>query len=168
MKSTKYLSLINTPSTSINVNAQEAVSITINVETAGTLHQLIPSSLKCQITNLTLTGYINGADIYYINQIAGCDYLGNNTDGKLSVLDLSEVQIVYNPGWFYSSLNCIGNSDFSSCRKLTSITIPNSVTTIGESAFSGCTGLTSITIPNSVTTIGESAFSGCTGLTSII
>ncbi len=39
---------------------------------------------------------------------------------------------------------------------------------IGNSAFSHCTGLTSITIPNSVTEIGSSAFSGCSGLTSII
>ena len=43
-------------------------------------------------------------------------------------------------------------------NKLTSITIPNSVTEIGSSAFSGCTGLTSIEIPNSVTSIGDYAF----------
>ena len=45
--------------------------------------------------------------------------------------------------------------------------IPNGVTSIGESAFSGCSGLTSVTISNGVTSIGRSAFASCSGLTSI-
>ena len=53
---------------------------------------------------------------------------------------------------------------YSGCSRLTSVTIPNSVTSIGNSAFSGCTNLPSITIPNSVTSIGNSAFYGCTNL----
>ena len=61
----------------------------------------------------------------------------------------------------------IGDSAFSYCTGLTSITIPDSVTTIGGAAFFGCEDLTSITIPNSVTTIGDRAFFDCTGLTSI-
>ena len=61
----------------------------------------------------------------------------------------------------------IGESAFSYCRSLTSITIPNSVTSIGKSAFYGCWDLTSITIPDSVTSIGNAAFNSCTSLTSI-
>ena len=53
----------------------------------------------------------------------------------------------------------IGDSAFSWCKSLTSITIPDSVTSIGEYAFSSCTSLTSITIPDSVTSIGDYAFS---------
>jgi len=52
------------------------------------------------------------------------------------------------------------------------ITIPDTlggypVTKIGESAFQGCKRLTSITVPNSVLSIGEAAFKGCTALESI-
>ena len=61
----------------------------------------------------------------------------------------------------------IGNSAFSSCEKLTSITIPNSVTDIGNKAFFDCDGLSTVTIPNSVTDIGEKAFSDCYKLTTI-
>ena len=54
---------------------------------------------------------------------------------------------------------------FASCRGLTSVTIPNSVTSLGDRAFLGCSGLTSVTIPNSVTSIGEEAFDECDNLT---
>ena len=61
----------------------------------------------------------------------------------------------------------IGDSAFfRDCNRMTSITIPNSVTSIGDNAFSDCYGLTSITIPPSVTNIGEAAFESC-GLTNI-
>ena len=66
-----------------------------------------------------------------------------------------------------NSVTSIGNSAFSHCSGLTSITIPNSVTTIGSWAFEYCSNLSSVTIPNSVTTIGSWAFWGCSGLTSV-
>ncbi len=59
-------------------------------------------------------------------------------------------------------------SSYYSCKKLTSIIIPNSVETIGDNAFNSCNTLTSVIIPNSVETIGECAFWDCSGLTNII
>ncbi|MBQ6163518.1 MAG: leucine-rich repeat protein [Clostridia bacterium] len=44
------------------------------------------------------------------------------------------------------------------CKKIQTVTIPDTVTEIGASAFFGA-GLTEITIPGSVTSIGEAAFS---------
>lgn len=61
----------------------------------------------------------------------------------------------------------IGERAFYQCKRLTSVTIPNSITSIGDYAFYGCTHLTSVTIPHTVTSIGESAFDGCTHLKSI-
>ena len=66
-----------------------------------------------------------------------------------------------------NTVTAIGNSAFEQCRALNDITIGNSVTSIGESAFCCCTSLTSVTIPNSVTSIGNYAFNWCSGLTSI-
>jgi hypothetical protein len=56
---------------------------------------------------------------------------------------------------------------FLNCSRLTSVTIPPSVTVIGDRAFQNCTSLTSITIPSSVTSIGDWAFYHCNSLTSI-
>ncbi len=61
----------------------------------------------------------------------------------------------------------IGNSAFSSCSKLTSVKIPDSITSIDSGAFRQCLNLAYITIPDSVTSIGSSAFSNCTNLTSV-
>lgn len=61
----------------------------------------------------------------------------------------------------------IGDSAFSGCSGLTSVTIPSTVTDISNSAFSECSGLTSVTIPSSVGSIGNYAYYRCTGLTAI-
>ena len=44
-------------------------------------------------------------------------------------------------------------------------TIPQGIASIGDSAFSSCDSLTSVSIPDSVTSIGDSAFSFCPNLT---
>ena len=65
------------------------------------------------------------------------------------------------------SVTSIGNSAFSCCSSLTSVTIPNTVISIGYSAFQNCSNLANVTIPDSVTSISKMMFSGCKRLTNV-
>ena len=149
--------------------------ITITLEKAGTLPDRIASSKKNKITNLKIIGEINGTDLRMIREMAGSNSNGNSTDGKLSVLDLSEAKIVkggdsyyndYNDNDYYTSNDVIGSEAFRACSGLTSLTLPAGITGIGDFAFCGCSGLTSLTLPASITSIGFGAFDS-SGLTSI-
>ena len=148
--------------------------ITIKLDKAGTLPDRISSSKMYLITNLKIVGEVNGEDLWLIRKMAGCDASLKKTDGKLSILDLSDAKIVksndsyvWDGGWQQGSNDELGNSVFKGCSVLTSVTIPSSVTVIGWNAFEGCSGLTSLIIPSSVTSIDPSAFKGCSGLTSL-
>ena len=68
--------------------------VTIKLEKAGTLPNKIGSTKKFQITNLKIIGEINGTDLRMIREMAGKDARGDDTDGMLSVLDLSDAKIV--------------------------------------------------------------------------
>ena len=141
--------------------------ITIELEKAGTLPDRIGSSRMFEITNLKIIGEINGTDLKMIREMAGSDY----SDGKLSVLDLSEAKIVEGGDCYYddyyTSNDVIGSCAFIDCSRLTSLTLPAGITSIGTYAFSGCSGLTSLTLPAGITKIGDNAFRGCSGLTSL-
>ena len=91
--------------------------------------------------------------------VSGYDKTGFNGEAKI-------VSSITYKGNHYEVLS-INNNVFKNCEKLTSLTLPNSVTSIGSSAFEGCTSLTSLTIPANVTSSGKNAFGECSGLTSI-
>ena len=155
------------------IQAADDGLITTQVDEAGTLPSKISASEKYLITNLKIVGKINGTDLKFIREMAG-RVNGEKTDGKLSILDLSEAKIVAGGDAYvrygnnpYTSNDKLGDYAFRGCSGLTSLTLPSGVTSIDEGAFSGCRGLTSLTIPSSVTSIGEYAFSGCSGLTSL-
>jgi hypothetical protein len=57
---------------------------------------------------------------------------------------------------------------FESCKELTSIILPNSITEISAFAFYVCKKLTHIIIPKSVTQIKYNAFGQCTSLEEIV
>jgi len=66
-----------------------------------------------------------------------------------------------------ASVEVIKADAFYNCRKLNSVTMPNTLTSIELWAFENCSGLESVSLPSSLNSIDSYAFFNCTGLASI-
>lgn len=157
--------------------------ITIKLDHAGMLPSKIGSTKKFQITNLKLIGDINGDDVSLIREMAGCDYHGEKTKGNLSILDLSEANIVsggsgyiyyyyytYKEGYKYEFSTHddeIGVNFFYGCDKLSNVILPSSIKDIKDFAFEGCSSLISLALPPNMVKIYGRTFKGCSSLTSL-
>ena len=80
----------------------------------------------------------------------------SNTD----ILSFDELQ-------YFTGLTTIGDQAFYYCYRLTSITLPETVTAIGTSAFQYCFYLNSIRLSENLESIAEDAFWQCQSLTSL-
>ena len=129
---------------------------------------VIPNSVKsietyafrnCRFTSINIPN--SGISLYYDK--------GDDPFGGCSALTAINVD---NANKNFSSENGILYSKDKSTilrypqkHPTTSFTIPNFVTNIGNYAFQNCSKLTSLTIPNSVTgEVGENAIDSCSGL----
>lgn len=154
--------------------------VSIHVQTAGMLHNMLDCFRRYRIQNLKVTGNINDADIHTIRKMSG--YIDPGAymryDGRLQHLDLSGATIVTDD-WDFATcrltsvalptgLTAIPNQAFAECNELESAPIPQGVTSIGYDAFGNCHKLASITLPAGLTSIQSGAFFGCASLTSIV
>ena len=171
--------------------------VTIDKLVAGTLPQRISSDEKYLITNLKINGQINGTDLRLIREMAGRSIKNEETEGKLTILDLANVKIVsggdyytsYYEFTYYTQDDSLGVNAFANCN-LTSVTLPTNLKYIAYGTFENCYALTSVTLspnlrgmtggnfnncrsltnldlPSSLTFIGESAFNNCRSLTNL-
>lgn len=157
----------------LNFTSWASEPVVIEVQTAGSLSSLIEESQKNQITDLTVTGNLDGTDIRFIREMAGRDSDGKETEGILATLNLAGATIVSGGDYYYkeyfeykTSDNEIGENMFINCN-LSSIVMPDNITVIGTGAFKGCVNLVSVSIPEKVTNIKSSAFEGCTSLLNV-
>lgn len=154
--------------------ADNANSLTVNVENAGTLSELVPDSQKYSVKRLTLTGTINSTDVGFLRDMIGNGTDGYSTNGEVSYLDISGCRIVaggdpyYNDSWENVSYTThddeIGNQMFYCCTGLDTLILPRTATTIAPHAFHFATGLKDVKLPDELTSIGDSAFYYCMSL----
>lgn len=150
---------------------------TVTLAEAGTLwEQLARADNLMALTKLTVSGPINGTDLKLIREMAGADSVGNETRGKLEILDISQASLVKggeNP-FVYNGTPCPMDEDdaiprfgFGYC-KLREIRLPESIKIFGDQAFFECDSLETINIPASLEEMYNSVFYNCGKLSSPI
>lgn len=124
------------------------VTVPKNVSSIDTL----PNSFY----NLNLSEIIVDEENQYYASYEGCLY-----SKDFSELLLVPAQKTLIP--FHSNTQKIGRYSCI-CAKVTSVTLPSTVTSIEDKAFAECTNLTEFNMTDNVTTIGFGLFDGCTSL----
>ena len=128
----------------------------VNSGTEGSLATLLKDEDNAmKVTQLSVNGYLNKADIGLLQKMAGKEGKG----GSLKSLDLSEAT-------FTETGKKVPDNIFQNCKNLQKVDLSN-MTEIGQWAFQNC-ALTEISIPATVTKIGEGAFAGNSAVTKVI
>ncbi len=148
----------------------------VTLEAPGTLNNIISEDEKFAITELVITGEINGTDLKLIREMAGYTASGRNSEGKLKRLDLKNARFVpggekyarKNDGYCsIEEADLVPQRAFRKCDKLQVVILPEGTKKIEGHAFERCTHLSSITIPEGVEYIGSRAFRKCYELKTI-
>lgn len=149
----------------------EGVSVTVNVETPGTLGEKILEQVEylSDVNYLTITGSLNSDDLYNIQ----------NRMSNLLTIDLSGTDMTMLPErMFYQryalqkvvlpvGLKVIGESAFYRCYDLQDVELPATLTSIGNYAFRDCDNIKNMIVPEGVTYVGEYAFADCGRLNTV-
>ena len=168
-----FIMLVAAFSLSIGVQAK-----TITVTTAGTLSSYLSSEETQTVTELIISGPLNGTDIALIR----------TTAGNLERLDLTNATITAggNPYISYGGKdyevqnNVVGSYMFQGMVNLIDLKLPKNVVGLGSytkdgsySTWSGysvsnCPSLETVTLPSTLLWIGEYSFDACSRLKEII
>lgn len=150
-----------------SAKANNITPTTVVVEKAGTLSTLLSQESMDTITSLILKGEINGDDVQVLRYMAGRDKDGEVSNGMLSELDMSEVQIKSEGTYKYDDCGNhagiltdgeIPQFMFYQCWSLKKIVLPNQCTGIAAYAFHDCQYLEEVKIPEGCKSIDNGAF----------
>lgn len=184
-----YLSVLLLLVATLGLRAQ---SKTVTLTEAGTLENFVSAAEQTSLTDLTVKGPINSADILFIRGMAG----------NLKVLNLLDANIVYSEESYYSKSgtvyhtqnDVVGDYMFYGMTTLTKITLPKGVWSIGtwnqddpwnaektnvsgspsatgysyeSSALARCVNLQEVVLPAGLLWIGPHTFDYCSKLTTV-
>ena len=146
---------ITVPGLQVTYQIGNATAVTSEVSTEGCLATLLGGEDNAmKVTQLSVKGYLNNADISLLKRMAG-----REGTGSLKSLNLSEAT-------FMSTGKNVTDRFFQNCKNLQKVDLSN-MTEIGQWAFQNC-ALTEISIPATVTRIEKGAFAGNSKVTKVI
>lgn len=136
---------------------------------AGELAEAVGEEEKYTFSTLSIAGPLNGTDLRYLRDMMGRGWDGQETPGRLQVLNLNDASIVAGgssyDGHHYTSDRCVSNGLFAECAPLTELTLPDNTTTVEANSFDYCTALQRLRLPSALTHFTPSA--GCVNLARI-
>lgn len=129
-------------------------AVTSEVSAVGSLATLLGGKAM-DVTQLSVKGYLNDADIITLQRMAG----GTQEKGSLKSLNLSEAT-------FTKTGKKVPDNIFQNCKNLQQVDL-SGMTAIGIQAFKNC-AFNEFSIPASVTKIEKGAFAGNSALKKVI
>lgn len=142
----------------------------VKLDEAGQLASKILEDDRFKITELKVSGPMNGADIKLMQQIVNrTKAKEKNGECLVKSVDLSEAIIIEGKDGMKTKANELPSGLFAGAKEIAmnSIDLPAALLSIGDDAFEKCTSLAEIKIPVAVTSIGSDAFYECSMLTRV-
>ena len=135
---------------------------TVHVLEAGTLSTLLTETDKATVTDLTVTGNINPADIYFMASLTYANWPEGERTGSIVPKNPSGVLLNIDFSGATVSGDSIPNEAFA-YRKIGRITVPNSISVIGRQAFDSASEdvLFEFSYPTGLKVIRMGAFWSC-------
>lgn len=134
----------------------------IHVNDPGTLSSLLGNK-KMKISDLTITGTLNGDDLLTLREMAGADYNYNETEGILEHIDLSGIRFV-SGGKLEVNKSELTLGAFAYCKRLKTIILPEDIKVLPDYCFYKCGSLFEVLPMGEISAIGENCFYECSEL----
>jgi ArsR family metal-binding transcriptional regulator len=132
----------------------------VTVDSVGQLSKQIENSEKFMISELKISGPLNGADVKLLQQIVNRTK-ANEKKGECLVTSLDLSEAVFTEGKSALATTTLPNGLLSGAKKLEKVILPANLTTISKNCFEDCESLSGINIPENVTEIESQAFQRC-------
>jgi len=139
----------------------------VNVNEAGTMGTLLTADEVTNLTDLKLTGNLNGTDFKLIrNMCSSSGHLANLDMGDANIVSGGDAYFSLYGGTKYTEDNVIGSDLFYDSQNLESVILPKSAKEVKDGIFMHCYKLTRVEFPD-VSSVGNMLFSDCQSLENV-